>query len=233
MRTVGILIVGDEILKGEISDLNGPYVIQALSRRGVEIVRLVVTPDDVEAIATDLTRMRALADAVVLSGGIGPTHDDVTRPAVARVLGRPLVVHAEAARRIRGYYGDRVTDAEMSMASMPQGARLVSGERTGTFGFEAAGVYALPGVPFLFRDLVDGLARDFDDMPLHREEVRTDRREGELAPHLAAVQGDTRGVMIGSYPVCEDGCWHVRVVVRGRDPVLVAACAQRIRTLSL
>ncbi len=230
MRSASILIVGDEILKGEIPDENGPYFMGQLGAAGVPAVRQIVVPDSVEAIVEELARLRALSDAVVISGGLGPTHDDVTRPAVARTLGVPLERHAEAEARIRGFYGDRVTEAELSMAEMPRGAALVNGVTTGTFGFAVAGIYALPGVPFLFRDLIDALTREFQAEPLHTEELRSERREGELAPVLASAQGEAADVAIGSYPVCdENGCWHVRIVLRGSDPERVIAVAEEIR----
>jgi len=229
VRSVGILIVGDEILSGEIADENGPWLIGRLGGEGVRTVRQVVVPDDVDEIGSELARLRGLADAVVISGGIGPTHDDVTRPAVARALGLSLEHHAEAEERIRGFYGAAVTDAELSMAQVPAGARLVSGKKTGTFGFALSGIYVLPGVPFLFRDLIEGIAQDFGGAPLHKQTLRSDLREGEIAHVLAALQSDTPDVAVGSYPVCDDGCWHVRIVLRGADREQVEAAAEHLR----
>ena len=229
MRSVGILIVGDEILSGEVSDQNGPFLIGRLAEANVRAVRQVVTPDDADEIVAELTRLRGMADAVVISGGLGPTHDDVTRPAVAHAMGLPLEHNDEADARIRRFYGDRVTQSELDMANMPAGSRLVNGKKTGTFGFALSGVYALPGVPFLFRDLVDGVISDFSAEPLHKEELRTERREGEIASALAALQGSATDVAIGSYPVCENGCWHVRVVLRGGDPARVAEVATAVK----
>jgi molybdenum cofactor synthesis domain-containing protein len=229
VRTAAILVVGDEILSGEIADSNGPYLLARLASAGVRVARVVVTPDDEDAIADDLARLRALSDAVVVSGGIGPTHDDVTRPAAARVLGVPLARHEEAERLIRGFYRERVTDAELSMADWPRGARILLGPRTGTFGFSCCGVHVLPGVPPLFRDLADVLAVELAGPPLHRTELLTHRREGEIAPGLAAGQARAHDVAIGSYPVLEDGRWHVRVVLRGPDAARVAEVAREVR----
>ena len=229
MRSVSILVIGDEILSGEIADVNAPYLIGRLSADGVKTVRQVVAPDEEDAIVEELTRLRGLSDAVVVSGGIGPTHDDVTRPAIARAFCLPLEEHAEARRRIVGYYGDEVTEAEISMAMMPRGATLVDGVRTGAFGFGLPGLYVLPGVPFLFRDLVEGFAPDFQAAPLHKVELRTDLREGEIAPVLSEVQCELPQVAIGSYPVCEDNAWHVRVVLRSEDDAALADAADRMR----
>lgn len=227
MRSVAVLIIGDEILHGEIPDQNGPRLIRHFANLGISVVRLVVVPDERTPIITELQRLRALADAVIISGGIGPTHDDHTRQAIAQALGVGLTTNTEAAERIRGFYGEQVTGAELSMAEFPDGARMVNGARTGTFGFEVRGVYALPGVPSLFSEIVEGLATDFQRSPLHKLELTTTLREGEIAPRLASAQGAVGDVAIGSYPVCDDdGCWHVRVVLRGEDPDRLAAVAK-------
>jgi len=225
---VGILIVGDEILSGEVADENGPWLIGRLGGIGVKTVRQIVVPDDEAQIACELIRLRGVADAVVTSGGIGPTHDDVTRQAVARALGLPLEEHGEAVRRIRGFYGGETTHAELAMADLPRGACLVEGPKTGSFGFAVGGVYVLPGVPFLFRDLIEAFAHEFHAEPLHKAELRSDLREGEIAPLLAAVQGEAPDVAIGSYPVFEDGRWYVRVMLRGSDAARVEAVAESL-----
>lgn len=231
MRSVAVLIIGDEILHGEIRDENGPRLVRRFSEAGIQVVRMVTVPDEGQEIISELNRLRALADAVIVSGGIGPTHDDYTRAAIARALGLDLEDHPEALDRIRGYYGDRVTDAELSMAQFPSGARIVSGLRTKTFGFEIQGVYALPGVPRLFEDIIEGIADEFRADPLHKVELTSSLREGEIAPRLAHAQDAFSEVAIGSYPVCDDeGCWHVRVVLRSADPEQLAAVARDLET---
>jgi molybdenum cofactor synthesis domain-containing protein len=231
MASVAVLIVGDEILKGEIDDENAPYLLRELREAGVPVERIVTVPDRRELIVEELQRLRALADAVVVSGGLGPTHDDVTRMAVADALDRDLVVHPEAEARVRGFYAERVTDAELAMACMPRGARLVDGLKTGTFGFEVEGVYALPGVPFLFRDIVDALKASFAEAPLHRCVLETRRREGQIAPCLAAAQERSPDVEIGSYPIYEEaGTWRVRVVLRCADPERLAQVAREVES---
>jgi molybdenum cofactor synthesis domain-containing protein len=229
MRTASILIVGDEILSGEIRDENGPYLIQRLAAAGVRVQRVVACPDREDEIVAELGRLRALADAVVVSGGIGPTHDDVSRPAMARALGVPLVTHVEAEGRIRGFYGPLTTAAELEMARLPQGARLVHGPRTGTFGFAVSGLYGFPGVPFLLKDLTDAIVPEFRGAPLSRAEIFTNLREGEIADCLTETQRGSPEVAIGSYPVFTDGRWIVRVVVRGEDAGRVDACEQGLR----
>jgi len=228
MATVAILIVGDEILEGEVVDENGPLLLHVLREAGVPVVRLVTAPDDEAAIADELRRLRALADVVVVSGGLGPTHDDVTREAVADALRTDLVRHPEAEARVRGFYADRCTEAELGMARMPRGAQLLDGLETKTFGFEVGGIYALPGVPFLFRDIVAGLKDAFAGAPVHRRVLETGRREGQIAPGLAAAQQRAPDVAIGSYPLYSKGTWRVRVVLRSSDPARLDEVAREV-----
>lgn len=229
MRSAAILIVGDEILSGEVRDENGAFLTQRLAGAGVRVERVAVCPDREEEIVAELCRLRALADAVIVSGGIGPTHDDVSRPAMAKALALPLVASAEAEARIRGFYGLETTAAELEMARLPQGARLVLGPTTGCFGFEVAGLYGFPGVPFLLRDLTEAILPDFRGAPLARAEILTDLREGEIAAGLTEAQRAVLGVAIGSYPVFADGRWIVRVVVRGEHGPSVEACEADLR----
>ncbi|MFM8980686.1 MAG: competence/damage-inducible protein A [Planctomycetia bacterium] len=218
MRSASLLVVGDELLSGEIRDENTPWAIERLAREGVRVVRVALCPDSELEVAGEVRRLRALAVAVIVTGGVGPTHDDVTRPALARALGVGLVSHPEAERRIRGFYGQAVTPAELEMALLPAGARVVVGPTTGTLGFELGGVYGFPGVPLLMRDLVEGIVGDFRGAPLHKQELLTGLREGEIAPLLTRTQAEHPDVAIGSYPVLEAGAWHVRLVLRASDP---------------
>lgn len=231
MKTAGILIVGDEVLSGEVRDENGPYLLARLAGLGTRVVRVVVVGDRMDDVVHELSRLRAHADAVIVSGGIGPTHDDLTRPAVATALGVPLEEHPDALARIRGWYGERTTEAETTMALLPRGSRLLSGARTGTFGFCVAGVYVMPGVPSLLRDIVERTAPEFEGPPLHREEIRTDLREGQIADDLTRIQSRALDVSIGSYPTLDPkGAWHTKIVVRSVDPARAAAVASDVRS---
>src|SRR5262245_419601 len=176
-------------------------MLARLAALGSRVVRVAVVPDREADIVDELRRQRAAADAVLVSGGIGPTHDDVTRPAVARALGVPLERHPEAVERIRAWYGSRTTEAELSMALLPRGARLMRGARTTTLGFAIGGVMAMPGVPSLLRDLVEGAAAELSGPGLSKAEVVTPLREGEIADDLTRIQGAAVDVAIGSYPV--------------------------------
>ena len=212
--SVGLLIVGDEVLRGDVREANAGAVIARLHGTTTRLVRQIVVPDEVEALAGELVRLQDLADLVIISGGIGPTHDDVTRPALAQALGRPLVHHTEAARRLRGFYGSAIAEAELHMARLPRGATLIVGPETGSFGFSVDKLYVLPGVPALFEDVLAGMGDVLEGDALPTENLVTRLREGELAPMLRATLAAHPEVTIGSYPVLQQGSWSVRLIVR-------------------
>ncbi len=230
MRTAAILIVGDEVLSGEVRDENGPYLLARLSASGARVVRTAAVRDELGEIADEIRRMRAAADVVLVSGGIGPTHDDLTRPAVAAALGVPLERLPAAEAHVRRWYAAATTEAELTMADLPRGSRLLAGVATSALGFTVSGVYVFPGVPFLLRDLVEGCASEFAGDPLHRAEVVTDLREGELADALTAIQANAPDTAIGSYPsVDRAGVWTTRIVVRAADRARAEAVAGDVR----
>ena len=219
---MALLVVGDEVLAGDVVEANAGALVQRIRGTRTRLVRIVIVPDTVEAIVGELPRLQALAEIVVLSGGIGPTHDDVTRPALSRLLGRPLTRHDDAVRRIRGFYGAAVTEDELAMADLPAGAELVVGPRSGTFGFKIDALYVLPGVPALFADVLDAMATALAGEALPQCELVTALREGEIAPFLREVVESSPGVTIGSYPALHQGTWTVRLVLRCADPTRLA-----------
>ena len=229
MRSLCLLIIGDEVLAAEVEDSNTRWFLRRMARAGVRVPAVSVVGDDADAIALEIVRLRALADGLVMSGGIGPTHDDKTREALAKALDRPLVRLPEAEVRIRSFYGDQTAEAELAMADFPEGASLLGGHRTDTFGIEVDGIFAMPGVPVLFEDLVEGLLGRLEGRTLLSEEILTWQREGEVAPLLRATQEAHPEVAIGSYPVLSEGRWHVRVVLRCEAEGALRAATAELR----
>lgn len=226
MRTAAILIVGDEVLSGEVVDANAPFLLARLASLGARVVRTAAVRDVPAEVVDEVRRMRALADVVLVAGGIGPTHDDVTRPAVAAAVGVPLERLPAAVGHIRRWYGDATTEAELSMADLPRGSRLLRGAKTSALGFAVSGVFVFPGVPFLLRDLVEGSASEFTGEPLHKAEVTTELREGEIAEALTRIQTASLDAAIGSYPSMDAaGVWRTRIVVRSLDRARAEAVA--------
>src|SRR5712664_2021525 len=126
-KTAGILLIGNEILSGKITDANAAYLCRELRQLGVDVRRISVVPDEVELIAREVTAQSRDFDVVFTSGGVGPTHDDVTIEGVARAMGVPVVRHPRLVATLERYYRDKVTDAHLKMAEVPEGAELVTG----------------------------------------------------------------------------------------------------------
>jgi molybdenum cofactor synthesis domain-containing protein len=230
-RSASILIIGDEILSGEVGDENASYLARHLTAIGVRVVGMRVVPDRMSAIVNGLKQASAEADAVFVSGGIGPTHDDLTRQAVAEAMGRGCERHAEAEARLRSGYGSGLTTAELSMADLPGGARLLIGRRSGAFGFGVERVHVLPGVPVLLREIFDHVIEDWEPAAYYREEMATRFREGNLADALRKIQHEHPAVAIGSYPVRTPEGHRVKIVLRTGDREALARARARVLEL--
>jgi molybdenum cofactor synthesis domain-containing protein len=230
-RTAFILIIGDEILSGEVGDENAVFLARKLTDLGIQVVGMRVVPDTLEGIAAAVQAARATADLVIASGGIGPTHDDVTRQAVAESFGVPCERHPEAEVRLRRGYGATITDSELEMADLPRGARLLSADRFSAYGFAVEEVYVLPGIPSLLREIFSGVATGWEAQGYFRAEFLTALREGHLAPGLRAIQAAHPGVTIGSYPIRMEEGYRVRIVLRAREPQALAQAGREVEAL--
>src|SRR5712691_3132226 len=150
-KTAGIILIGNEILSGKIADVNAAYLCRELRQLGVDVRRISVVPDEVELIAREVGAQSRDFDVVFTSGGVGPTHDDVTIEGVARAMGVPVVRHPRLVATLEGYYRGELNDAHLKMAEVPDGAELMA---DGELVFPAVvvrNIYILPGVPEIFR----------------------------------------------------------------------------------
>jgi len=216
--TASVLIIGDEVLGGEVTDLNGPFILSLLAARGVRVLGLHVLPDELPALEAFLRDASLRADIVLVTGGIGPTHDDVTRLAVARALDRPLVPHPEATQRLDALFHRGSTPEERAMALLPQDAELLIAPGLVAFGFQVANVLVFPGVPRLLEPLLVTHQARLGERAAHRRELRTGLREGVIAGPLSLLAADWPELRWGSYPELTGDGWSLRLVVRGQDP---------------
>ncbi|HJK90980.1 MAG TPA: molybdopterin-binding protein [Polyangiaceae bacterium LLY-WYZ-15_(1-7)] len=228
-RTAAALIIGNEVLTGKVQEANVAVLGQTLFALGVELRRVVICPDEIEGIAADLNGLRASHDLVFTSGGVGPTHDDITIDAVAHAFGRRVVRSAEIERLIRGYHepkGNEVTEAHLRMANVVEGARLVRTAEVLWPTLALENVYVLPGVPEVFRlkleVLKDELARG-EGFVSHA--VYTQCDEGAIAKLLADVAEAHPGVTIGSYLKWRSEDYRTKITFDGPDEAAVMAAA--------
>lgn len=227
---VGIVVLGDEILKAEIAEANIAYLLPVLNDWGAEVPFCAILPDDVEVVVRHLRFYLGEADLLVLTGGIGPTPDDITREAVARAAGVPLVVHPEAKAALKAYYGDRMNSARLLMATVPLGAALIPNPVSAAPGFCVGRMAAFPGIPRLLREMFGWLKPLVAGERRARITLYGKAPESAYAAIMAAVMREFPDVQVGSYPILK-GEYAVRVVFRGKDRARAEACADRFATL--
>lgn len=211
-------MVGNEILTGKIEDTNTRYLARVLFELGVALRQVVICPDETDIIVRELNALRARHDMVFTSGGVGPTHDDITIDAVAAAFGRPVVESPEIAAMIRSHFGDIVTPAHLRMANMPEGSELVRSARSGWPTVVCENVYILPGVPEIFERKLDALRERLDEgQRFFNHTVYTHCDEGEIAELLTTLTFAHPAVTIGSYLVLSDPTYRVRVTFDSVD----------------
>jgi FAD synthetase len=233
-KTAGIILVGNEILSGKIEDANAAYLCRELRSLGVQVTRIVVIPDDVESIAREVRASRAAFDFVFTSGGVGPTHDDVTIEGVARALEVPVLRHPALVALLEQHYGDALNAAQLKMADVPEGAELITADSVRFPTIAAENVYVLPGVPEIFRRKFEAIRERFRDAPIHLRTVFVRIGEGTLAEYLNALLRDFPTLMLGSYPEFSNPEYRVKVTLESRDRALVEkALAEFLRRLPL
>jgi molybdenum cofactor synthesis domain-containing protein len=232
--TAILLVIGNEVLSAKVRDENGPYAARRLRELGVELLAIHTLQDRIEDIVDTLDRARRRATWVFTSGGVGPTHDDVTVVAVARALGRPVVREPALAELIHGFHrrhhGHDAPDAALRMADVPEGTVLVGDSGYPTI--VAENVVMLPGVPEFFRYQLERFAPRLVGAPFRLANVYLSLGEEHIAPLLDRLSREHRGIEIGSYPRFDEADHRVKVTVEGRDgPGVAAALAALLAAL--
>lgn len=228
MATAGIAIIGDEILSGKFVEENAAFLIQELRALGVELRRIVVIPDDLDDIASTVLDLSNRFDHVFTSGGVGPTHDDVTMVAIAKAFGTEIVRVPELEQRVRAYWGANLSEPNLRVADVPRGAELVYGKDQMWPCVCMKNVYILPGVPPLFRRKFVDIRDRFRSEPVTVARVYIDADEGAIADDLDAVVAAHAAVKIGSYPRFSEKDFRVLVTLEARAAVDVAGAFEML-----
>jgi len=223
MPTAGIVIIGDEILTGKFVEENAAFLIGELRALGVDLRRITVIPDDLDDIATAVRDASTRFDHVFTSGGVGPTHDDITIAAIAHAFGVGVERHPELEAKVRAYWEDKLADANLRLADIPIGSQLVYGRDRIWPVVCFKNVYILPGVPTLFRRKFVDIRDRFRTTPVTTARLYIDADEGDIAPHLDTVVAGHPTVKIGSYPRFSERDFRVLVTLEGADAVAVSA----------
>ena len=225
MSTAAILVIGNEILSAKVVDENGPFLARELRALGVDLRRIETVPDEIPLIVDALARCRASARWVFTSGGIGPTHDDVTIAAVALAFGCKVVADERILSLLRARYGDRLNAARRRLAEVPEGASVEWHQGSLFPVISMENVAVLPGVPSLFREGFLGIRERYRTAPIFTRVLYLSLGEGAIAEHLDATVEQFTGVSIGSYPRFDDADHRVKVTFDGRVEEEVRAAA--------
>jgi molybdenum cofactor synthesis domain-containing protein len=233
--TAAILIIGDEILSGRTRDSNMHFLAGELTRVGIDLREVRVVSDDREAIIAAVNALRGSYAQVFTSGGIGPTHDDITADCIAAAFGVGIGVRDDARALLAAHYartGHEFNEARMRMARIPDGAVLIENPVSVAPGFSLGNVHVMAGVPNVFQAMVAGLLPTLTGgAPLLSQSLRILRPEGEIAGPLGALAGEYPELSMGSYPFNRDGVMGANVVIRGTDGAQVEAAMVRLAGL--
>lgn len=230
--TAAMLVIGDEILSGRTRDSNLHHLAGELTRRGILLKEARVVADDAAAIGAAVTALSAAYDHVFTSGGIGPTHDDITADAIAAAFGVNIGVRDDARAILAAHYattGAELNEARLRMARIPDGATLIDNPVSRAPGFSLGNVHVMAGVPAVFEAmLVSVLATISGGDPMLSQSLRVLRGEGEIATPFAALAAEFPDLSFGSYPFQQNGAYGTNLVVRGTDPARLDAAMARL-----
>jgi molybdenum cofactor synthesis domain-containing protein len=235
--TAGILVIGDEILSGRTKDRNIGYIAEYLTSIGIDPREVRVVADDENAIVEALNALRARYTYVFTTGGIGPTHDDITADSVARAFGVAIDHDPRAVALLKEHFarmGTDVNEARMRMARVPAGANLVPNRISAAPGFWIGNVIVLAGVPSIMQAMLAAVAPQLrTGAKVLSDTVRADCREGDIGTELGDIAKAHPEVLIGSYPFVDEatGAPNTNLVVRGRDPARVAAAVAAVKAM--
>jgi molybdenum cofactor synthesis domain-containing protein len=215
--SAAILVIGNEILSGKVVDTNSPYLCRELRELGVDVDRILTIPDDIDVIAHEVRAMSDTHDFVFTSGGVGPTHDDLTMDGVAKAFGLPTRIYESIVERIERAQGKAINDSLLKMAALPADAVLID---AGDLWFPVVvvhNVYVFPGIPELLRRKFESIRGRFQGVPFVLRRVYVRRRESDIAADLHALLAEFPELLLGSYPKIGEAEFHVLLTLESRD----------------
>ncbi len=231
--TAAMLVIGDEILSGRTRDANMHHLAGQLTEHGIDLREVRVVSDDRDAIINAVRALSEAYDTVFTSGGIGPTHDDITADCIAAAFGDGIGVRADAAALLQAHYdrnGQEFNEARQRMARIPDSATLIDNPVSVAPGFTLKNVHVMAGVPSVFQAMVASVLPTLTGgAPLPSESYRINRGEGDIAGPLGDLAKAYPDLSIGSYPFQKDGKYGANIVIRGQDGAMVAAALSALK----
>lgn len=233
--TAAMLVIGDEILSGRTRDANMHHLAGQLTEAGIDLREVRVVSDDAPAIISAIKALSAAYDTVFTSGGIGPTHDDITADCIAAAFDDHIDVRDDARALLAAHYaktGSELNEARLRMARIPDSATLIDNPVSVAPGFTIQNVHVMAGVPSVFQAMVVTVLPTLTGgAPLISRTLRIDRGEGDIAGPLGALAADFSDLSIGSYPFQKDGKFGANIVMRGTDEARLETALSQLETL--
>jgi molybdenum cofactor synthesis domain-containing protein len=217
MATAAIVVIGNEILSGKVVDTNSPYLCRELRGLGVEVLRIVVIPDEIDTIAREVRTASDTHDFVFTSGGVGPTHDDLTMDGVAKAFGVPVEINQAVVARIERAVGQPANASQRKMAALPEGALLID---AGDLWFPVVvigNVHVFPGIPELLQKKFESIRTRFQGVPFVLRRVYVRSSESDIADELNTLLETYPQLMLGSYPRIRESEYRVLLTLESRD----------------
>ena len=230
-RTAGMIVIGNEILSGKVTDTNTPYLARELRTLGVTLRRIITVSDELPEIAAAVREFGPRYDVVFTSGGVGPTHDDVTMEGIALGLDRKVIRHPLIEGRLREFYGDKVNEARLKMSEVPEGAELIVDGKLGFPTIKCGNVYIMPGIPEIFEQKFQALRERFVATPYVLRVVYSREGEGGIAQHLNATLAAFPLLLLGSYPKIGHPEYAVKLTLESKDGGYVERALAHLLTL--
>ena len=231
--TAALAVIGDEILSGRTQDKNVSQIALWLNLQGIRLREVRIVPDVEQEIVDCVNALRGRYDYLFTTGGIGPTHDDITVDAIAKALGVDVVIHPEASAMLHAYYESRggLTEARLRMARVPDGAELIPNRMSGAPGIRHGNIFIMAGVPHITAGMLDALTGTLEGgAPLLSHQIGCWVAESEIAKLLGDTEKAHEGCQIGSYPFFREGRVGANFVIRSTDPHQLAACTEALKS---
>jgi len=216
-KTAGIIVIGNEILSGKTRDENSPYLVRELRDLGVDVRKICVIPDELHLISNEVKDFSNSYDYVFTTGGVGPTHDDLTMGGIAAAFGLEIRRNSELAANIRQFYAPELIDGNLRMADVPEGARLLGGQGLWFPVIAVENVYIFPGVPEILRKKFDRIKETFRDAPFYLREIYLKADEGQIAATLHDVLAEFPNLLLGSYPYFDNRDYSIKLTLESKD----------------
>jgi len=233
VATAGVIIIGNEILSGRTQDANLSFIAKKLNQRGILVKEARVIPDSEDVIADTVYHFHKTYSYVFTTGGIGPTHDDITAASVAKAFGREVEFNSQAVEILKQRYSQEdLTPGRKNMARMPKGAKLVANPVTQAPGFQIENVYVLAGIPEVMYGMLDSILPHLNSgQSIYSRAVRCSKPEGEVAEGLGVIQQQYQDIDIGSYPYWKADQFGVIVVLRGTNEARLTDAQKKVADL--